>query len=87
MPHTPQPLVKGSEAHVAKQRAMANLLLGAIPPDMPHSVLLEALLSVYIVVAEKHPCCTGSAGLAAFYASQRLEMAMRANERAGAPVH
>jgi len=75
MPDTKQPLIKGSEAHLAKQRAMANPLLGAIPPDMPHNVLLEALLTVYIGVAQEHPCCTLSASHALALAHVHLQAA------------
>lgn len=72
--------------HAAKARAMAQLLLGAIPPEMPHGALLEALLRVYIVVAETHPCCTLTASHATAQASQRLAAAAL-DRPAGTPIH
>lgn len=74
------------EAHIAKFEAMCKFLLGAIPPEMPHGVLLEALLGVYIVVAETHPCCTLTASHATAQASQRLAAAAIVRP-AGTPVH
>lgn len=52
----------------------------------PHSVLLEALLTLYIVVAEHRGCCLHSAGHALLVACDRLTLAAQGRP-ADAPVH
>lgn len=74
------------EDYIAKTRAMTQLLLGAIPQEMPHNALLEALLMVYISVAETHPCCTQGAAQAMSKASIRLLQA-ELQRPTGVPVH
>jgi predicted secreted protein len=53
---------------------------------VPHTTLLEALLSMYVVVAETYPCCTQSAATEAFQVVMRLGTTA-AERPAGAAVH
>lgn len=60
--------------------------LSAAADGAPHTVLLEALLTLYIVAAEHHGCCTHRASIALLVAHQRLAQAAQGRP-ADAPVH
>lgn len=38
----------------------------------PHGQTLEALLALFISMAERHPCCTAGAAIACFKAGEHL---------------
>lgn len=74
------------EDRLRRWRETTNALMAAAPPDTPHDVLLEALLSFYIAVAERHACCTATAADATWLAHRRL--VQTATQRPpGAAVH
>lgn len=60
--------------------------LSAAADGAPHSVLLESLLTLYVVVAEHHGCCTHRASAALLIAHQGLAQAAQGRP-ADAPVH
>ncbi len=69
-----------------KQVKALALKLSQACEGEPHSLMLEALLTLYTVVAEVHSCCTGPASKATLLTHQRLARA--ALERpADAQVH
>lgn len=76
-----QDLAQRKEQGLALSRKLSEAADGA-----PHTLLLEALLTLYIVVAEHHVCCTRSASLALLIAHQRLAQAAQ-DRPADAPVH
>lgn len=53
-----------------------------------HTLLLEALLTAFVTVAETHSCCTQIAAYAAELAAERLQAAADAAARPeGVPLH
>ena len=56
-----------------------------------HNLLLEALITAFVAVAEKHSCCTQMAAYAAALATERLQTIADASAAAarpqGAPLH
>lgn len=84
MPDTTTP--KSREAYMAQRRQIGHLMLEVITPDMPHAIILDALLDCFIVVAEAHPCCTLKASAALLNVSGRLQ-AKALDRPAGSPVH
>lgn len=54
-----------------------------------HNLLLEALITAFVAVAEKHSCCTQMAAYAAALATERLQTTIdaAAARPQGAPVH
>lgn len=53
-----------------------------------HNLLLEALITAFVAVAEKHSCCTQMAAYAAALATERLQTTIDAAARPqGAPIH
>lgn len=61
--------------------------LSAAADGAPHTVLLESLLTLYIVAAEHHGCCTRQASHALLLACERLEALAAQDRPADAPVH
>lgn len=57
-----------------------------VADGVDHSLLLESLLILYIVVAETHDCCTGHAARSCALAAQRLLTASHARPQ-GTPIH
>lgn len=76
-------------AHVLQQRVVA-MLAGALlfsgrSAKVPHSVLLDALLSAYLAELEMHPCCqthaaSGLRAIAARLEAQHAEAAATAEQ-------
>lgn len=52
----------------------------------PHAVALEALLALFISMAERHPCCTAGAALACGKAADHLS-ALALCRPGGANLH
>ena len=61
--------------------------LSAAADGVPHTVLLESLLTLYIVAAEHHGCCTSNASAALLVALQRLAALAAQGRPADAPMH
>ena len=58
-----------------KQVEALALKLSEASEGVPHSVMLEALLTLYTAAAEIHHCCTSPAAKAALQAHHRLAQA------------
>ena len=60
-----------------RRKEVADLAqkLSEASEGVPHSVMLEALLTLYTAAAEVHHCCTSPAAQAALRAHQRLAAA------------
>lgn len=55
-----------------------------------HTLLIEALVTAFVAVAEKHSCCTPIAAYAALLATQRLQSTADTNAATrpdGVPLH
>lgn len=72
-------------AHILRLR---ELFLAAAE-GASHSLLLEALLSLYITVGRTHSCCTQTAVYAAMTAVELLQTAVNSNAARpeGVPLH
>ena len=70
----------------AQLLAVSQQVMLSLPENVPHVMLLEALMICYVCMAETYPCCTEVAGKAAWAAAQRLEKAA-SGRPANAPVH
>ena len=72
--------------HQAHMIAISNQVLQSLPQNVPHEMLIEALINCFLCMAEAYPCCTAIASKAAWAVAQRLEKAA-SGRPANAPVH
>lgn len=63
----------------AKVIQLSGKLLDAAEGES-HDLLIEALITAFVVVAEQHSCCTRTAAYGAILATERLHAAADAND-------
>jgi hypothetical protein len=67
--------------------------LVAAADGAPHKLLIEALINAFVIVSEKHRCCTGKSAYRAILAAEHLfslsskNAAETENRPQGAPLH
>lgn len=59
-------------AHIKAVRALTHQLVEATAGAQSHRLILEALMTTYVAVAESHPCCAAEAGSVALRCASRL---------------
>lgn len=80
------------QKHKAQVIALSGKLFDAAEGES-HELLLKALINTFVVVAEKHRCCTRTAAYAAILAAERLDSTADANAAEtetrpqGVPLH
>jgi hypothetical protein len=77
------------QEHQAHVLHLSGKLLAAAA-GASHTLLLEALITAFVAVAEKHSCCTQIAAYAAALANERLQTTIDTaapTRPQGAPIH
>lgn len=75
------------QTHQARLKNLTQALLQAAQ-GVNHSLLLDALMTLYVAVAESHSCCTRSAALICVSVASRLQNAsLQAQRPQGIPLH
>ena len=69
---TEQALTDDHRAHIKSVRALTHQLVEATAGAASHRLILEALMTTYVAVAESHPCCAAEAGRVALRCASRL---------------
>lgn len=79
--------IQERKAHIEH---LAGKLLSAAE-GASHTLLIEALITAFVAVAEQHSCCTQIAAYAALLATQRLQNTADTNAATtrpdGVPLH
>jgi len=74
--------IQERKAHIEH---LAGKLL-SVAEGADHHLLLNALITAFVAVAEKHSCCTQMAAYAALLATQRLQNTATTRPE-GVPLH
>lgn len=82
---TPEPALSDAQRdHIKTVRELTHKLVEAVEGAPSHRLILEALMTTYVAVAETHPCCAEEAGRVALKCASRL---VRFGAVGGCTVH